>query len=69
VQPPRSPKLDGHVERMRRSNQRFASRSSRDAFYTRPPELQRELNAHLDHRNRERPLRALGGLAPPWGSG
>ena len=67
--PPKRPKLNGHVERMQRSNQRFASRSSRDEFYTRPlpsriPELQRELNAYLDHYNRERPHRALGGLAP-----
>ena len=61
VLPPKSPKLNGHVERMQRT--------FRDEFYTRPlptkiPELQRELNAYLDHYNRERPHRALGGLAP-----
>jgi len=31
---------------------------------TRIPELQRELNAYLDYYNRERPHRALNGLAP-----
>ncbi|SDF09119.1 Integrase core domain-containing protein [Thermus arciformis] len=61
VLPPRSPKLNGHVERMQRT--------FRDEFYTRPlpsqiPELQRELDAYLDHYNRRRPHRALGGLAP-----
>ncbi len=61
VLPPKRPKLNGHVERMQRT--------FRDEFYTRPlpsriPELQRELNAYLDHYNRERPHRALGGLAP-----
>ncbi len=61
VPPPKRPKLNGHVERMQRT--------FRDEFYTRPlpskiPELQRELNAYLDHYNRERPHRALGGLAP-----
>jgi len=61
VLPPQRPKLNGHVERMQRT--------FRDEFYTRPlpsriPELQRELNAYLDHYNRERPHRALGGLAP-----
>lgn len=60
-EPPRSPKLNGHVERMQRT--------FRDEFYTRPlpsqiPELQRELDAYLDHYNRRRPHRALGGLAP-----
>ena len=54
-------KLNGHVERMQRT--------FRDEFYTRPlpsqiPELQRELDAYLDHYNRRRPHRALGGLAP-----
>ena len=49
------------VERMQRT--------FRDKFYTRPlpsqiPELQRELDAYLDHYNRRRPHRALGGLAP-----
>lgn len=44
-------------------------RTFRDEFYTRPlpsqiPELQRELDAYLDHYNRRRPHRALGGLAP-----
>jgi transposase InsO family protein len=61
VLPPRSPKLNGHVERMQRT--------FREEFYTRPlpsrlPELQQELNAYLDHYNRRRPHRALGGLAP-----
>jgi hypothetical protein len=61
VLPPRSPKLNGHVERMQRT--------FREEFYTRPlpskiPELQRELDAYLDHYNRRRPHRALGGLAP-----
>ncbi len=64
VLPPKRPKLNGHVERMQRT--------FRDEFYTRPlpskiPELQRELNAYLDHYNRERPHRALGGLTP-WSS-
>ncbi len=49
------------VERMQRT--------FRDEFYTRPlpsqiPELQRELDAYLDHYNHRRPHRALGGLAP-----
>ncbi len=61
VLPPRSPKLNGHVERMQRT--------FRDEFYTRPlpskiPELQQRLDAYLDHYNRERPHRALNGLAP-----
>ena len=61
VLPPRSPKLNGHVERIQRT--------FRDEFYTRSlpsqiPELQRELDAYLDHYNRRRPHRALGGLAP-----
>jgi transposase InsO family protein len=61
VLPPRSPKLNGHVERMQRT--------FREEFYTRPlpsqiPELQRELDAYLEHYNRRRPHRALGGLAP-----
>lgn len=61
VLPPRSPKLNGHVERIQRT--------FRDEFYTRSlpsgiPELQRELNAYLDYYNRRRPHRALGGLAP-----
>ena len=54
VLPPRSPKLNGHVERMQRA--------SKDEFYTRPlpsliPELQRELDAYLDDCNRRRPHR------------
>jgi len=61
VLPPKSPKLNGHVERMQRT--------FREEFYTRPlpariPELQRELDAYLDYYNRERPHRALNGLAP-----
>ena len=61
VLPPKSPKLNGHVERMQRT--------FRDEFYTQPlpsriPELQRELNAYLDYYNRKRPHRALNGLAP-----
>ncbi len=44
-------------------------RTFRDEFYTRPlpsriPELQSELNAYLEYYNRERPHRALNGLAP-----
>ncbi len=59
--PPRSPKLNGHVERLQRT--------FREEFYTRPlptgvRELQAELKAYLDHYNRRRPHRALGGLAP-----
>ena len=61
VLPPKSPKLNGHVERMQRT--------FRDEFYTQPlpsriPELQQELNAYLDYYNRERPHRALNGPAP-----
>jgi len=61
VLPPRSPKLNGYVERMQRT--------FRGEFYTQPlpsriPELQRELNAYLDYYNRKRPHRALNGLAP-----
>ena len=61
VLPPKSPKLNGHVERMQRT--------FRDEFYTRPlpskiPELQQKLDAYLDHYNRRRPHRALNGLAP-----
>ena len=58
---PRSTELNGHVERMQRT--------FRDEFYTWPlpsqiPELHGELNAYLDHYNRERSHRALNGLAP-----
>jgi putative transposase len=61
VLPPRSPKLNGHVERMQRT--------FRDEFYTRPlpsrlSELQAELEAYLNYYNGRRPHRALGGLAP-----
>lgn len=61
VLPPRSPKLNGYVERMQRT--------FREEFYTRPlptqiSELQAELDAYLDHYNRRRPHMALGGLAP-----
>ncbi|ETN87500.1 integrase core domain-containing protein, partial [Thermus sp. NMX2.A1] len=61
VLPPRSPRLNGHVERLQRT--------FRDEFYTRPlptrvSELQVELNAYLDYYNRRRPHMALGGLAP-----
>ena len=63
VLPPRSPKLNGHVERMQ-----WAFKDEYE-FYTRPlpariPELQRELNAYLDYYNRKRPHRALNGPAP-----
>jgi len=59
VLPPKSPKLNGHVERMQRT--------FKDEFYTRPlpsliPELQRELDAYLEYYNRERPQTAW----PPW---
>lgn len=61
VLPPRSPKLNGHVERMQRI--------FRDEFYTRPlpggvRELKVELSSYLDYYNRLRPHMALGGLAP-----
>ncbi|WP_337870296.1 integrase core domain-containing protein [Meiothermus sp.] len=61
VLPPRSPKLNGYVERMQRT--------FREEFYTRSlptqiSELQSELDAYLDHYNRRRPHMALGGLAP-----
>lgn len=61
VLPPRSPKLNGHVERLQRT--------FRDEFYTRLlptriSELQVELDAYLDDYNRRRPHMALGGLAP-----
>ncbi|RTG96390.1 integrase core domain-containing protein [Thermus scotoductus] len=61
VLPPRSPKLNGHVERLQRT--------FRDEFYTRPlptrlSELQAKLDAYLDYYNRRRPHMALGGLAP-----
>ncbi|WP_036270447.1 integrase core domain-containing protein, partial [Meiothermus rufus] len=61
VLPPRSPKLNGHVERVQRT--------FREELYTRPlpprlSELQAELDASLDHYNRRRPHVALGGLAP-----
>ena len=44
-------------------------RTFKDEFYTQPlaakiPELQRELDAYLEHYNRERPQRALNGLTP-----
>ena len=69
VLPPRSPKLNGHVERMQRTCKVRPSDVTRDEFYTRPlpsriPELQRELNAYLEYYNRERPHRALNGLSP-----
>lgn len=59
--PPRSPKLNGHVERMQRT--------FRDEFYTRPlptrvGEIQAELENYLAYYNRRRPHMALGGLAP-----
>ena len=62
VLPPRSPKLNGHVEQWQRT--------FKDEFCTRPlppriPELQRELDATLCYYNRERPHRALNGLSPP----
>ncbi|ADH63076.1 Integrase catalytic region [Allomeiothermus silvanus DSM 9946] len=61
VLPPRSPKLNGHVERMQRT--------FKEEFYTRPlptplSELQAELDTYLDYYNRRRPHMALGGLAP-----
>ena len=61
VLPPKSPKLNGHVERMQRT--------FKDEFYTRPlpsgiPQIQTALNAYLDYYNRRRPHRALNGLAP-----
>ncbi|WP_105318215.1 integrase core domain-containing protein [Thermus tenuipuniceus] len=61
VLPPRSPKLNGHVERLQRT--------FREEFYTRAlptgvGELQAELKAYLEHYNRRRPHMALGGLAP-----
>jgi len=61
VLPPRSPRLNGHVERMQRT--------FRDEFYTWPlpsgiAELQGELDAYLDYYNHRRPHMALGGLAP-----
>ncbi|MFN3412894.1 MAG: integrase core domain-containing protein [Thermoanaerobaculum sp.] len=61
VLPPKSPKLNGHVERLQRT--------FREEFYTRPlptkiPELQAELQGYLDHYNHRRPHMALGGLAP-----
>ena len=59
--PPRSPKLNGHVEQLQRT--------FREEFYTRPlptrlSELQAKLDAYLDPYNRRRPHMALGGLAP-----
>ncbi len=62
VLPPRSPKLNGHVERMQRT--------FRDEFYTqplpsRPPDLQAEVDVYLAYYNRLRPHMALRGLAPP----
>lgn len=61
VLPPRSPKLNGHVERMQRT--------FRDEFYTLPlprglVRLQAELDAYLAYYNHRRPHMALGGLAP-----
>lgn len=61
VLPPRSPKLNGRVERMQRT--------LRDEFYTRllpdgVAEMQRELEMYLGYYNHQRPHMALGGLAP-----
>jgi len=61
VLPPKSLKLNGHVERIQRT--------FREEFYARPlpskiPGLQRELDAYLDYYNCERLHRALDGLAP-----
>jgi hypothetical protein len=61
VLPPRSPKPNGHVERMQRT--------FRDELYTLPlprglARLQAELEAYLAYYNRRRPHMALGGLAP-----
>ena len=59
--PPRSPKLNGHVERIQRT--------FRDEFYTRPlptrvGEIQAELEDYLAYYNGHRPHMALEGLAP-----
>ena len=61
VLPPRSPKLNGHVERIQRT--------FRDEFYTRPlpttiGEIQAELEDYLAYYNGHRPHMALEGLAP-----
>lgn len=61
VLPPRSPKLNGHVERMQRT--------LRDEFYTRSlpygvAAMQKELERYLSYYNTRRPHMALGGLAP-----
>ena len=61
VLPPRSPKLNGMVERLQRT--------FRDEFYTRALPLgieaiQGELEGYLEHYNLHRPHMALGGLAP-----
>ncbi len=61
VLPPRSPKLNGHVERMQRT--------LRDEFYTQPlpsrvAAMQEELEGYLAYYNTRRPHMALGGLAP-----
>ena len=59
--PPRSPKLNGHVERL--------PRTFREGFYTRPlptrlGKLQAKLDAYLHPYNRRRPYVAL----PLWSS-
>ncbi len=61
VLPPRSPKLNGHVERMQRT--------FRDEFYTLPlprglVRLQAELAAYLAYYNHRRPHMVLGAGAP-----
>ncbi len=59
--PPRSPKLNGRVERLHRT--------FREEFYTQPlpvglEGLRQALGAYLVHYNTQRPHQALGGLTP-----
>ena len=58
---PKSAKLNSCVERMQRTfHEEFCIRP----LLTKIPEFQKEFDAILDYYNRERPHRALGGLAP-----
>ncbi|WP_370444454.1 integrase core domain-containing protein [Meiothermus sp. Pnk-1] len=70
VLPPRSPRLNGHVGHALAYLVRM-QRTFREEFYTRPlpaqlSALQRELEAYLDHYNRERPHRAGSPRVPGY---
>ena len=58
---PRSPKTNRRFERLRRT---FGVQFDTRPLTSHIPELQRELNAYLDHYDKRRPYRPLNDLAP-----